>query len=71
MAAIASSATNRGVYVNEPSADWKLLCELIPKFGRRAEIRKQQPDRFAGSCPSKSALTEKEIIDEENAVRDA
>lgn len=63
------NATMQGVYVNVPSVDWSLFRELIRKFGWQAETREQMLDRFISSRPAKPMLSEKEIMDEVNAVR--
>ncbi|MBQ7156190.1 MAG: hypothetical protein IJR86_00130 [Bacteroidaceae bacterium] len=63
------NATMQGVYVNVPSVDWSLFRELIRKFGWQAETREQMLDRFINSRPAKAMLSEKEIMDEVNAVR--
>ena len=52
-----------------PKADWSLLRELIRKFGWQAETREQMLDRFIGTLPKESPLSEEEIMDEVNAVR--
>jgi len=63
------NATMQGVYVNVPSVDWSLFRELIRKFGWQAETREQMLERFISSRPAKPMLSEKEIMDEVNAVR--
>lgn len=64
-----NNAAQQGVFLNVPKADWSLLRELIRKFGWQAETREQMLDRFIGTRPTESPLSEEEIMDEVNAVR--
>ena len=64
-----NNAAQQGVFLNVPKADWSLLRELIRKYGWQAETREQMLDRFIGTLPKESPLSEEEIMDEVNAVR--
>lgn len=59
----------QSVFLSVPRADWKLLKELIRKFGWQAETREQLLERFAQSRPSIPPVSEEEIMEEVKAVR--
>ena len=64
-----NNTTTQGIYIDVPLADWGFLKEIIRRFGWQAETREQLLERFIKSRPKNPTLTEKEIMDEVNAVR--
>ena len=59
----------QSVFLSVPKADWKLLKELIRKFGWQVETQEQLLERFAKSRPVIPPVSEDEIIEEVKAVR--
>lgn len=59
----------QSVFLSVPKADWKLLKELIRKFGWQVETQEQLLERFANSRPVVPPVSEDEIIEEVKAVR--
>ena len=64
-------ATLRGVYLNVPIADWSLFNELVRRFGWQSETREQLIERFCSSRPHQPTLSDEEIMEEVNAVRNS
>ncbi len=64
-----ASTMTQGVYLNVPRTDWKLLQELINRFGWQSETREDMLDEFLQTRPSVTDLTEEDIMNEVRAVR--
>jgi hypothetical protein len=59
----------QSVFLNVPREDWKLLQELIQKYGWQAETREQLLERFVQSRPETPYVSEDEIVEEVKAIR--
>ena len=64
-----TSTMTQGVYLNIPRADWKLLQELVIRFGWKFETREQMLDEFMQTRPTNVDISEEDIMNEVRAVR--
>ncbi len=59
----------QGVYLNIPRADYRLLQDLVRKFGWQSETREEMLADFVRTRPMVNDLTEEDIMNEVKAVR--